>query len=466
MRIPMKTALLPLSLAALLAHTSAARAEEPAGDWGGLLMGQLHVIVHVKKDGTQYRATLESPDQGTFVLPADTVTATPDHLSFAIAKIHGTYDGIWDNAQKAWVGTWTQGQAMPLVLKRLDTQQAPPAPQKRPQEEAIAAAPPAYRSTEVEFDSSAAGVKLAGTFSVPQGGGPFPAVVLISGSGPNTRDEDVFNHKVFLVIADALNRDGIAVLRYDKRGIGASSGDYKTATTADFLTDAQSAVAYLKTRSEIDPKHIGVAGHSEGGLIAPAVAVQDKGVSFVVMLAGPGMRGDQILLRQQALIAKAMGAPQDKIEAGGASNRKVFAAVLAASDITDAKTRVAAVLAMDVSAGQITAAQAAVGVDQVTSPWMYYFLRYDPVPTLQKVTVPVLAIGGSLDLQVPAKEDLAAIAAALKNNKDVTTTELPGLNHLLQKATTGAPSEYGQIEETVDPIALKTLTDWVAKHTK
>ena len=458
-----KTWLMTAAIMALSAGQ--VRAEEAAGDWGGLLAGQLHVIIHVKKAGDgSYSASLESPDQGTFVLPADTVTATPDHLAFAIAKISGSYDGTWDATKNAWVGTWTQGQAMPLVLSRLTADQAKAAPQRRPEEEAINAGPLPYTSSDVTFDNAAAKVTLAGTFSVPQGTGPFPAVVLISGSGPNTRDENVFNHKVFLVIADALNRAGITVLRYDKRGVGASTGDYKSATTADFTSDAEAAVAWLKTQKQVDPNHIGVAGHSEGGLIAPAVAVADPSVKFVVMMAGPGLRGDRILTMQQDLIARAMGATDAQIGPGAAINRKIYDAVLAANDIDDAKIRVKAALGEEVAAGRLPADKVQGAIDEVTAPWMFAFLRYDPVPTLRQVKVPVLAIDGSLDLQVPPKEDLAAIAAALAGNPDVTTTELPGLNHLMQTATTGAPSEYGAIEETVAPLALKTITDWVVAH--
>ena len=455
-----------IAAAALALAAGGVRAEEAAGDWGGLLAGQLHVIVHIQKANGAYTASLESPDQGAFVLPADTITATPDHLSFAIAKINGSYDGAWDAKQNAWVGTWTQGQNMPLVLTRLTAEQAKAAPQRRPQEDAIAAGPLPYTSSEVTFDNAAAKVKLAGTFSVPAGQGPFPTVVLISGSGPNSRDENVFNHKVFLVVADALNRAGIAVLRYDKRGIGGSGGDYKSATTADFTADAAAAVAWLKTRPEVDVKHIGVAGHSEGGLIAPAVAAADPSVAFVVMLAGPGLRGDQILLMQQDLIARAMGASDADIAPGAAINRKIYDAVIAANDLADAKVRVKTALDAEVAAGRLPADKVQPAIDEVTSPWMFYFLRYDPVPTLRQVRVPVLAIGGALDLQVPANEDLAAIKAALTGNPDATTVELPGLNHLLQTATTGAPSEYGAIEETVSPVALKTVTDWVVAHTR
>jgi len=462
----MKKRLSLVSAIMALAFAMPAFAEDPAGDWGGLLMGQLHIIVHVKKDDQdQYSATLESPDQGTFVLPADTVTAAPDHLAFAITRINGSYDGQWDETKQAWVGTWTQGQAMPLELKRLVDGKVVSAEPKRPQEEAITAGPRPYTVSEVAFDSMA-GVKLAGTFSVPEGKGPFPAVVLIAGSGPQTRVENVFGHKVFLVLADALNRAGIAVLRYDKRGIGQSTGDYATATTTDFTTDAIAAVNWLKARPEVDKAHVGLIGHSEGGLIAPAVAVSDPSVGFIVLMAGPGLPGDQILLLQQAAIARAAGQPEAAIATAEKINKAAFDMIKSAKSLDDAKTKAAAMAADLIASRQMTQAQADAAFARVATPWFYEFIRSDPRPMLEKIKVPVLAINGALDTQVSPKEDLAAIREALKNNPDTTVTELPGLNHLFQTATTGAPSEYEGIEETMAPIALKTITGWVVAHTR
>jgi pimeloyl-ACP methyl ester carboxylesterase len=463
----MKTSLALISTVLALALAAPAFAEEAAGDWGGLLMGQLHIIVHVKKDDKgQYSASLESPDQGAFVLPADAVTATPDHLAFAITKINGSYDGVWDDKKQAWVGTWTQGQAMPLELKRLVDGKVVATEPKRPQEEAIMAGPRPYTVAEVAFDSSAAGVKLAGTFSVPEGQGPFPAVVLIAGSGPQTRVENVFGHKVFLVLADALNRAGIAVLRYDKRGIGQSTGDYANATTTDFTADAIAAVNWLKTRPEVDKAHVGVIGHSEGGLIAPTVAVSDPSVGFIVLMAGPGLPGDQILLLQQAAIARAAGQPEAAIANAEKMNKAAFDMIKSAQSLEDAKTKAAAMAADLVASGQMTQAQADAAFARVTTPWFYEFIRSDPRPMLEKVKAPVLAINGALDMQVPPKEDLAAIREALKNNPDTTVMELPGFNHIFQTATTGAPSEYERIEETLSPVALKIITDWIVAHSR
>jgi len=461
----MKKLMFAAAALALLAG-GAARAEDAAGDWAGVIAGQLHVVIHLAKgaDG-KLGGVMESVDQGDVKIPIGTVDATPNHLKFTVPQVNGSYDGAWDDAKTQWTGTWSQGQSIALDLHRATA--ADMAVQKRPQEDAIDKGPLPYVNEAVAFaNAAAAGVTLKGTLSKPAGPGPFPTVVLISGSGPNTRDENVFNHKIFLVIADYLNRQGLAVLRYDKRGVGESTGSYAAATSADFISDADAAVAYLKTRTDVDAKHIGLVGHSEGGLIAPAVAAADSGVSFVVLMSGPGVRGDRVLLVQGDLIARAEGVPEATIALGHAQRAQAFAIIEASSDAADAKARLEAVAAKAVAAGQLKQDVADRSIAELTSPWMYSFLRYDPAPALQKVRVPLLALGGSLDLQVEPKENLAAIKAALKADKDVTVTELPGLNHLFQDTKTGAFSEYSTIEETVSPVALKTIGDWISAHVK
>ncbi len=458
----MKTFLTTTAAIALLTATTT-HAEDAAGDWAGAIAGQLHVVAHLKRgsDG-KLTGTLESVDQGDAIIPIGSVDATPDHLHFTVPNVGGSYDGAWTEATKEWTGTWTQGQPIALNLHRVTAADAAP---KRPQEDAISAAPLPYTAETVTFPNPLApGVLLSGTLTKPQGTGPFPTVVLIAGSGPNTRDEDVFGHKVFLVLADSLTRQGIAVLRYDKRGIGASGGNFATATPQDFASDAESAVAYLKTRSDVDTKHIGLIGHSEGGMIAPAVAVNRPDVAFVVLMAGTGLRGDAVLGTQGELIARANGASEAAIANDKAMRAAAFAIIENATDLADAKTKLKAASAQAVASGRLPQTVADQAFGQLTSPWMFAFLRYDPVPALTKLRVPVLAVGGSLDLQVEPKTNLAAIKLALKNDPDVTITELPGLNHLFQTAKTGSPNEYYGIEETVAPVALKTIGDWVGAH--
>jgi uncharacterized protein len=334
---------------------------------------------------------------------------------------------------------------------------------KRPQEDAINAGPAPYVQREIHFANITAHNQIAGTLSLPTGDGPFPAVVLISGTGHNTRDENVWGHKVFLVLADTLTRNGFAVLRYDKRGVGGSSGNYDAATTVDFTSDAEAAVAWLKTQSHIDARRIGVLGHSEGGIIAPAVATSDKGVAFVVMIAGPCIRGDKLFVLQSAMTAKAYGAPDDYIAKRKVFDEELYNAIISAPSESAALDRAKAMITRGVADKIIDANEAESLAKDDTTRWERYFLAYDPAPTLARITVPVLVLNGSLDVQVPAKENLASARQALKNNPKATVVELPGMNHLLQDAKTGAPNEYNDIEETMSPTALKTITDWLNK---
>jgi pimeloyl-ACP methyl ester carboxylesterase len=385
-------------------------------------------------------------------------------LHFAVNKLSLTYDGTWNDEEKVWKGNLTFQQIYPLVLRRATAEDMGPAVHKRPQEDAINAEAAPYVQREVQFKNLGAENHLAGTLSVPNGKGPFPAVVLISGTGHNTRDEDVWGHKVFLVLADALNRNGFAVLRYDKRGVGGSSGNYDAATTADFASDAEAAVAWLRTQPQIDASRVGVLGHSEGGIIAPAVAAADKRVAFVVMIAGPCIRGDKLFVLQSAMTAKAYGAPDDYIARRRVFDQELYSAVISAPSESAALDRAKALVARGVADKLVDASEAESLPKDATSPWERYFLAYDPAPTLARLTVPVLVLNGSLDVQVPAKENLAAARQALKNNSNATITELTGMNHLLQNAKTGAPSEYNDIEETMSPTALKIITDWLSRN--
>jgi pimeloyl-ACP methyl ester carboxylesterase len=308
------------------------------------------------------------------------------------------------------------------------------------------------------------------------GDGPFPAVLLISGSGPQDRNEEIMGHKPFLVLADYLTRRGIAVLRVDDRGVGGSTGKVGVSTIEDHVGDALAGIEFLKSRKEIDAGKIGLVGHSEGGLVAPAAAVKSPDVAFIVLLAGTGVRGDQIVYSQGELIAKSAGASADAIAKNTDLQRKLFAVLKETQDDEQAATQMREVV--KAWKEQLTDAERATfdKIEQLldaqlktfTNPWFRHFLAYDPKPVLEMVQCPVLAIVGELDLQVPPDENLPAIEAALKKagNRDYTVKELPGLNHLFQAATTGSPLEYGQIEETFNPAALKVVGDWIAERTK
>ena len=461
-----------LVLALFVAGPGCRKSGGPEGIWQGTLKvptGELRVVFHINKaaDG-KLSATMDSPDQGANGIAIDTVAYSNGKLSMKANAIKGSFDGTMKTDGRTIDGKWKQGPfSLALVLTRVDKV----VEANRPQEPKK---PYPYKEEEVEFPNPVAGIKLAGTLTMPDSGGPFGAVALITGSGPEDRNEAVFGHKPFLVLADYLTRRGIAVLRWDDRGVGKSTGDPKTATTADLATDVLAAVAYLKTRAEIAPNRIGLLGHSEGGVIAPMVANQSKDIAFVVLMAGTGLRGDSILMLQSRLVAKAEGASDSTIAATMPFERRTLDIALKETDTAVAAPELRAVMkealakmsAQDKEAFGYSDEAIEPQVKQVLSPWFRYFLRYDPQPALRALKVPVLAVVGSKDVQVAPKENLSAIEAALKagGNKDYTVKELPGLNHLLQTAVTGGISEYAKTEETIAPAALAVMGDWIVAH--
>lgn len=409
---------------------------------------------------------LDSPDQGANDIPVNKVMLDGDQVEFHVISVAGHYEGTLDESGSKMDGHWFQsGMSLPLTLERggevLEI--------RRPQEPV----PPfPYRSEEVEYINTAASNTLAGTLTMPETGGPFPAAILISGSGPQDRDEMVFGHRPFLVLADHLTRQGIAVLRVDDRGVGGSTGNIVEATTEDFAGDVVAGIEYLKTRQEIDPARIGLIGHSEGGLIAPMVAGRSDDVAFVVLLAAPAVTGEKILYDQSVLIGRASGAGEEQLQRNRKLQEEIFA--ILKSDIDDAQMQSELRELFSAAGGELTEEQrAAAGlgseaaidaqVASVLNPWFRFFLIYDPGPALKELKCPVLAMIGSKDLQVPPKENLEGTAEILKagGNSDFTTEELAGLNHMFQTAESGALTEYGQIEETMAPRALEMISDWI-----
>lgn len=430
---------------------------------------RLVLKVFNKSDGS-LGSFLDSPDQSANNIPVSSITMTEDSLKFAIQTIGASYTGKIYRDSAMIKGTFKQGpMALPLELKKVDKLveiKRPQNPQK----------PYPYNDEEVTFENKSANIMLAGSFTYPKGDGKFPAVVLVTGSGPQDRDESLMNHKPFLVISDYLTRNGIAVLRYDDRGIAKSKGNFATATSEDFATDALAAVEYLKTRKEIDPKKIGIAGHSEGGLIAPMCAVNSNDVHFIVMIAGPGVAGREILLLQAKLINLASGESEEKIIKGNQLSEKIYDIVLNEPDNDKAEKKIKAMY--DEIYPTLTDAEKkeedaqkpmmAQQIKQILSPWFRFFLKYDPRPTLENVTIPVLALNGGKDLQVDPKQNLPEIEKALKagENKNFKIVELPGLNHLFQKCKTCTVTEYGQLEETFSEDALKIIKDWILEVAK
>jgi pimeloyl-ACP methyl ester carboxylesterase len=427
------------------------------GAWMGTLdagAAKLRLVFHFTNTADGLTATMDSPDQGVKGIPVN-VTRKDASLKIEMKQAHGSYDGTIDKDLQTIQGTWTQGgKTFPVVLKPVKDS-AELADPVRPQNPTK---PYPYRSEDVTYTSPVAHIQLAATFTIPEGKGPFPAVVLITGSGPQDRDETLMGHKPFLVLSDYLTRHGVAVLRADDRGIGKSGGQFTGATTADFATDAEASLAYLKARPEADPHKLGLIGHSEGAMIAPMVAARNHDVAFIVMLAGPGVPGDQILLEQGKLIMAAGGMSAEDIDKQQAPNRDAFALIRSEQDGPALDKQLHNLLTREVPPAELDQE-----LKSLNSPWFRYFLRYDPAVALRKVTCPVLALNGEKDLQVPPAQNLPAVRAALREagNKHFEADEMPGLNHLFQTAKTGSPSEYSHIEETLSPNALKKVADWI-----
>jgi len=430
------------------------------GTWMGSLdtgAVKLRVVFHIVSTADGLTATMDSPDQGANGIPTSSVSRNGASLKIEAKRIGGLFDGTISADLSSIDGKWSQGGGtLPLVLKPVKDKTE--LELKRPQNPVK---PYPYREEEVAYENKAQSVTLAGTLTIPPGKGPFPAVLLITGSGPQDRDESLLGHKPFLILSDYLTRHGIAVLRADDRGVGKSTGVFANATTADFSTDVEAGVAFLKTRAEVIPQKIGLIGHSEGGVIAPMVAARNKDVAFIVMMAGTGVPGDQVLPAQSEAIEVSSGKDPAEAAKSAAREKEMLALVE-----TEKDTAVLNKELQEKMKGEVPDAQIGMQIKQLTSPWFRYFLTYDPATALRQVTCPVLAINGALDKQVLPSQNLPAIRKALEEagNKRFEADELPGLNHLFQTAKTGSPAEYAQIEETMSPVALEKMSGWILKQ--
>lgn len=443
------------------------------GHWDGkLTFGSttLKIVFHFSTDSTNtLTGTLDSPDQGAFGIKIDSIDTSGNKLTIIMKALAAKFNGDILPSGQIINGLFTQGtSSLPLELRKTENVQTklnrPQEPQK----------PYPYIETEVVFENIKDSVKLAGTLSTPATGTKFPAVILISGSGPQDRNEELLGHKPFLVIADYLTRNGIAVLRYDDRGTAKSTGMFRTATSFDFAEDAKAAVEFLKNRPEIDANKIGLIGHSEGGLIAPIVAVESKDVDFIILLASPGLPGDEIILLQSELISRAEGASEKMIELDNRVTERIFSVLKSTTDSATAKTETMKIFGeykealpdSERAKPQYADAFFENQFKTFNSPWFRTFISYNPVENLEKVKCPVLALIGGLDMQVPPKENLAKIETSLKKakNKNFIAKEMPGLNHLFQQAKTGSPSEYVKIENTIAQEALDEILSFIKKQ--
>lgn len=460
-----------LAVAGIALAAGAAHAGESAfaGYWDGAIMlpgMSLGIRVHLEQDDTgAWSGTIDIPMQGAKDLALAGIAARGDSLTFAIAGVPGdpTFNGVLEGDTLR--GPFTQsGQTFDFELARASAEAA-----RRPQDPE----PPfPYASEEVTFENE--GVTLAGTLTIPEGAGPFPAVVLLTGSGPQNRNEEVFDHRPFLVIADYLSRRGIAVLRYDDRGVGGSTGSTTGATSADFAADALAAVALLRNDPRIAADRVGLLGHSEGALIAPMAAAKSDDVAFIILLAAPGVPTPDLLALQTERVMRAEGESEDMVAKQVALNRELTGAL--DSDLPEDSVRV---LVRDIIERQIALSPPAerpsgevrekmieANINSVFTPWFQFFIRHDPRQALRKVKVPVLALFGGLDTQVIDTQNRPAVEAALEEagNTDVTARSMPGLNHMFQHAETGGVGEYAEIDETISPEVLDIIFEWIQER--
>lgn len=439
---------------------SPAQATTSAGDLAGTWEGPLavggqsiRIVFRIRPDGT---AVMDSPDQGARDIPVDAPTVEGGVVRLTVPSLRGRFEGRRSDDGEVLTGVLSQGGVtLPLVLTRTSTTVAELVRPQNP------VPPYPYHAEEVAFDNAdAPGVRLAGTLTLPQGNGPFPAAILISGSGPQDRDETVFGHKPFAVWADALTRRGIAVLRYDDRGTAGSTGDFSASTIADFTRDAEAAFAFLASRPEIDPQRVGLIGHSEGGIIAPLVVQEGTQVAWVVTIAGPAVKGGDIVVEQVRRMAEASGLPAEVVAANTAIQAELMAVVERHADDGAAARRDA--LASLQKQG-MPEAQAEQTASQISADWFRWLVAHDPASSLAALNVPLLALYGGKDVQVSADQNAPALSR-LKPDAEVVV--LPNLNHLMQPATTGLPNEYEAIETTIDPEALATVVNWVAARSE
>jgi len=445
--------------------------QDISGKWSGIIeSGKSEPVVFnftFEKSGYNYTTIIDIPAMRvTNLKPRETVFSN-GAISVDGSNLGFKFQGTFNKDLQAIEGTFTEGlNTLPLVLKKVQIEAQNSF--KRPQEPVK---PYPYKEVEITFYNKEANISLAGTLTLPDKKGKYPVVILISGSGPQDRDETFYEHKPFLVLSDYLTRQGFAVLRYDDRGAGKSNGDHSAATTKDLASDVLSAIDYLKSRKEISK--IGLIGHSEGAIIAPMVANLNKKVSFIVMLGGSGISGSEVSLY---LAKKTRGFPvQDEVTYESAI-RKAIKIAASDKDLAEIKKELRihyneAIVPMlkpivnsDIKIEEIITNL----VDIRTSTWNRYFYNYNPANELEKITCPILALNGSKDTQVQPKINQDAIRNALikGHNKDFTVNEIPKLNHLFQECETGEMNEYSTIDQTIAPFVLKQLSDWILVHSK
>lgn len=439
-----------------------------AGKWYGTFKryygDKYRIVLQLEKDGAGYKGSIGLPDlSDDEVFDLETVVYRKDTLLLRIDGLRFSYTGVWDAATRQFKGiSRLSDEEAQVDLGRKEITKADL--YKRPQEPKP---PYPYYTEEVRFNNIKDSVSIAGTFTRPAAMGKYPVVVMISGSGPQNRDEEMAGHKLFLVLADYFARNGIASLRYDDRGEGASTGEYNNATIYDFAHDVSTAMGYLKKRKDVDPTGIGLLGHSEGGIIAQIVAANNSGVAFVISMAGMGLNGRQ-LIDQQMAIKQSMAGRSDSFILADRQRMKAYWDVLASdSDIAVIKPKAVAII-RELYRSSDDAVKKEITEDEMVrnatlSPEAISLLRYNPLSNLKLIKCPFMAINGTKDIQVDATTNLNAIERGLTENGNmlVTIRKFDGLNHMFQRCKTCTANEYGELEQTIDPLVPEFIAHWI-----
>ena len=434
------------------------------GSWKGIIEIQgtkLNLVFNFKEAGGNWSATMDSPDQGGFGIPMDEVTINQNKVLVKSKALQLTYEGTItkDCIEGIFQQSFLQ---VPLNLKS-DTSEA----SQRPQEPQ----PPfPYQIENISFPSLDKSITLSGTLTLPGDLKKHPAVVLIAGSGPSNRDEEIFGHKPFAVIADYLTRQGLAVLRYDKRGIGESTGSLREATTLNLAEDVEASIQFLRNHPNIQSNNIGLIGHSEGGIIAPMVASRDQAISFIVLLAAPGMTGKQILKKQnEESIQRSPITNDQKTKALNVAVQYLDYLAQTSSEGTSTEAlhnTLDSIISINLAEDIFPQVSREEMIKSTNNNWIIYFLNLDPSEYLKKVHCPILALNGTKDIQVEANSNLKIIESSVKNKELLTVKKYLNLNHLFQKAETGAINEYAQIQETFSEDVLRDILTWISRYIK
>lgn len=428
------------------------------GNWEGTLHVngiKIPLIYRITTEKEMYRVTLESPTQNAKDIPA-VLEMKGDSVQINMPLMFATYRGklIQDSIK----GTFEQnGAKFPLVLSQMKQEKY-----EQPQRPQTPKPPFSYSSKDYTFVNQKDHVTLAGTLTLPKGKGPFPAVVLISGSGPQNRNEEIMGHQPFWVIADYLSSNGIAVLRYDDRGVAQSTGNFASATSFDFAEDALAAITFLKQQKKINTSKIGVIGHSEGGMIAEIISGKNTSLNFAVLLAAPGKDIRELMIDQTTAILRANGSNENEIRKMTAVNSKCYDILTSGKDNSTLRKELKTTLKEGLGDSLYSESQAEMQIKQMLTPWYKAFISFRPADYLKEISVPVLAINGDKDLQVDV-ENLDAIEKILKNNgnQQIEVHRMNNMNHLFQSTETGYISEYYELEESFSPKVLEIMKNWI-----